>query len=167
MALIVEDGTGLATADSYVSEADATAYFADRGSPTAWTGASSANREAALRYATAWLDGRYRWVGAVVRSTQALRWPRCSAEDDEGRLLASNTVPQRVKDATCEAALSHLSNALNATLERGGEIEREKVGPLETVYRSGAPAETTLPHVDRLLRGLRVGGSAMARVEIG
>ena len=36
MALIVEDGTGLANAESYVSVADATTYHTNYGN-TAWT----------------------------------------------------------------------------------------------------------------------------------
>lgn len=167
MALTVEDGTGLAAADSYISEADADTYFANHGSPSAWSAATSAQKESALRYATGWLDGKYAWVGELVSTTQALAWPRYDAEDREGRLLASNAVPQKVKDAACEAALLHLSNPLNATFARGGEVVRERLGSLEVQYRAGAPAEVQAPHIDRLLRLLTVGGSATTRVEVG
>jgi len=155
MALTVEDGTGLAAAESYISEADADTYFGERGSPTAWTGLASAAKESALRYATEWLDGQFDWVGTVVNfsTPQALGWPRNNASDHEARTLASTSVPARVEDATCEVALAHAGTALNATQARGGQVVREKVGSIEVEYQPGAPAEESLPHVVRMLRG--------------
>ena len=155
MALVVEDGTGLATAESYISVSDTDTYFTERGSPTDWTGLSTANKEAALRYATEWLDGRFEWIGGVVdyNDPQALGWPRVDAEDREGRIVLSTIVPAKVKDATCEVALAHAGTALNATQARGGQVLREKVGSIEVEYQPGAPAEDVMPHVTRMLRG--------------
>jgi len=76
MALTVEDGTGKANADSYISQTDADTYFSNHDSPTAWTGLTSDQKDAALRYATTALDGLFAWEGFVVTSTQALGWPR-------------------------------------------------------------------------------------------
>jgi hypothetical protein len=120
MSLIVEDGTGLSTANSYISVADADAYFEARSNST-WDGAIDDSKEAALLYATLWVDRRYVWPGFIVISTQALSWPRGWAYDYEGRVIDSSTVPQAVKDAVCEAALEHLSTSLNEILARGGE----------------------------------------------
>ena len=46
MTLTVENGSGLAGADSYVSQADATTYHDGRGN-TAWTDLSSDEKDAA------------------------------------------------------------------------------------------------------------------------
>src|SRR4051794_29732341 len=114
MALIVEDGTGLATADSYLSLADANIYFTNHGSPVEWTGAADAAKESALRYAARWLDGKFTWIGLLVQGTQSLEWPRIQGLaykdtiDWEGRVY--DPVPQKVKDAQCEVALAHLKN---------------------------------------------------------
>lgn len=56
MALIVEDGTGLADAESYLSVADADTYHADRNNE-AWQDYSTAEKEAALRKATQYITG--------------------------------------------------------------------------------------------------------------
>ena len=68
MSLEVEDGTGKATAESYISVVDASTYFTARA-VTAWAAlASDALREAALRKATEYMIATYRdrWQG--VRS---------------------------------------------------------------------------------------------------
>ena len=160
MALTVETGEGLAAADSYLSLADAGTYFTNHGSPAAWSGASDAQKEAALRFAAAWLDGQYAWVGLVRTSTQALAWPRIGGYDSEGRAVDEASVPRRIKEAVCEIALAHLGSALNATLERGGAVKREQVGPITTEYMDWAPSEAVMPFVERLVKGLRASGSA-------
>tara|TARA_Y100001937_G_scaffold121651_1_gene180779 strand:+ start:558 stop:1064 length:507 start_codon:yes stop_codon:yes gene_type:complete len=154
MALIVENGSGMQTAESYISESDADAYFAKRGSPSAWTALSSSNKESALRYATVTLDGMYEFEGDITQLLQALSWPRSDATDWEGRTIVSTSVPQRVKDATCELALLHLTEALNSSFARDGAIIREKVGSIETEYSEAAGAETSLPVIDRIIGGL-------------
>jgi hypothetical protein len=158
MAITVEDGTGLAAAESYISEANADTYFTSRDAPVAWTGLTTALKESALRYATEWLDGRFTWVGAVANTAapQALGWPRVSAVDHEGRTILSTTVPAKVADATCEVALAHATTALNSAQARGGQVASEKVGSIQVSYQFGAPAEDALPHIARMLRGYGV-----------
>lgn len=83
MALTVEDGTGLSTAESYLSVAEmrdrairlGLGYVADVGS------ADDADVEAALRRATTLVDAVYgeRFIGARRTVDQALEWPRASA----------------------------------------------------------------------------------------
>lgn len=73
MALIVEDGTDVAGADSYVSEADAVIIAASLGLsfPTA------AESEIPLRLAAIYLEKyRNRYQGAKVFDDQSLQWPR-------------------------------------------------------------------------------------------
>jgi hypothetical protein len=152
MALTVEDGTGLANADAYVSLADALAYFTAHGSPAVWTAATDAQRESAIRYATLWIDGRYQWPGTIRVTTQALAWPRSGVVDGEGRSVAYDSLPQRLVDATCEAALQHLSNALNEILARGGGVQSETVGPISVSYFQSASAGRTFPYIDSLLK---------------
>ena len=154
MALTIETGVGIATADSYISITDANSYFTDRGSPSDWSGLNDAGKESALRYATAYLDGIYKFVGEVTTTSQSLAWPREGAFDEEGRNLEANVIPQRVKDATCELALLHTTTPLNKSYARGGAIERQKVGPIETSYFSSARSDTWLPIVGQIIRGL-------------
>ena len=60
MALIVEDGTGVSGANAYISRADFLTYHADRNN----TGAvvlTPAVIDAAILYATEYLDSKYQW----------------------------------------------------------------------------------------------------------
>ena len=69
MAIVVEDGTGKSTAESYISVADASTYHTARGN-TAWAALTTdALREAALRKATDFMRQVYRsrWQGYKVK----------------------------------------------------------------------------------------------------
>lgn len=44
------------------------------------------------------------WTGSVATSTQALPWGREGMYDRVGRVIASNIIPQELKDATAELA---------------------------------------------------------------
>lgn len=149
-----EDGSGVTGANSFVTVAAADDYWTARNEAT-WAAATEAQKQAALLDATAFVSGRYRgsWPGTLYSTAQGLDWPRLGAYDEEGRLLED--VPEPVVSACCEMALVSLeSGRLNAALDRGGEIKREKIGPLETEYMDGAPGETSYPVIDALLSAI-------------
>lgn len=155
--LIVENGTGLATANSYVSLVNADAYFEDRGI-TAWTG-TDALKEAALIRATFALDGLYgsKWYGDRSTSEQALDWPRTNAWDKDGYGLTG--VPSKVAYACCEAAMLELTTpgALTLAQPRGGLVQSESVGPVSISYFNNAPSGTVYAaiknYLERVVRG--------------
>lgn len=149
MALIVEDGTGIPAANTYASISDADEYFID--TTPSWAAASVADKTAALIKATRYVDGRYRsrFGGVKVKHEQGLEWPRYEAFDRDGYYLSG--LPKEAKRATCEAALIALTEDLAPALERGGRVASEKLGPLETSYEAGAPAETVYSSIDRVI----------------
>ena len=104
---VVEDGTGLATANAYLEVADADQYHENYGNPTSWSAAATADKQEAIRIATRYLDGAYsrRWAGYRGEKDQALDWPRRSAIDSDGWTRDSDSVPQEVKDACAVMAL--------------------------------------------------------------
>ena len=156
MALIVEDGTGLSTANVYITLAGADAYHLERNN-TAWAAMSEAARNAALLYATAYLDSKYLWRGTVVDDDQALGMPTENGVDDQGRDIED--LPARVGYATAEMALIHGTNPLTATLGPR-VIEQEVVGAVKRRFsdRSGNEG-VRYPIVDILLKGLHAGGT--------
>lgn len=156
MALIVEDGSGLSTAESYASVAEFDTYLTETSKTTS---ATTAQKEAALRIATRYLDGLYQWRGQIKVSTQALGWPRLVYYDSDGRQVTSIAVPEIIKDAACEAAFAHLTNALNPTVTSGSTVTREKVGSLEVEYASWASPVPKLPYITSLLRPLILAGA--------
>jgi len=149
MAIIVEDGTGLATANSYVTLADSLAYHVDTA--PAWVASTDALRTAALIKATRYIDGKYRrrFSSEKLSQAQALEWPRSWATDKRGYELVG--VPGAIKSATCEAALIALTEDLAPSSARGGRIQNETMGPLSTTYEAGAPSETRYPSIERAI----------------
>lgn len=110
MALVVEDGTGLAAANAYISEAYADTYHGDRGN-TKWTDEDVADKEIAIIKATDYVDKRFGplFKGRKGSSTQALSWPRTSALDYNGFSL-NGIVPVPLQKAVAEYALRAILN---------------------------------------------------------
>lgn len=161
MALVTEDGTGLANAESYCSVAAAGTRHTAFGN-TAWTGTDAA-KEAALRQATLYMTQMYRnrWAGQRVTSTQALDWPRYGVVVDHYPIDADE-LPADITAACADLALRALTATLFADQTRA--IKREKVGPLETEYSEYSPQATRYSAVDALLAPYLEGSSAMARL---
>lgn len=158
MAYIVETGAGLSDSNSYVAVADADSYFSDRNN-TDWANLSTEEKQAALLYATSYIDAKFDWPGYLKETTQALDWPRSSAYDNETRLLTG--VPQKLKDATCELALVHATTEkLNTTFDRGGAVKSESVGAVSVEYFEGAAPGVTYPFLEAMLSSLIISGSA-------
>lgn len=165
MALIVEDGTGLATAESYISVADASARLASLGDTTFDALASDALRETALRKATNYMEQRYstRWKGERITADQVLSWPRYDA-NVHGYILDSDKVPVAVANACADLALISLTETLNPVLDRA--VVREKVGPLETEYSEHSPQSRRYPAIDQMLAAYMKGGGVNALLAV-
>lgn len=148
--------------DTYISVADADAYFVARD-VASWPAATSQAREAALLQATVYLDGAYTFIGRIASSAQALAWPRLGAIDGDGRSLEG--IPGRLAHACAELALVALTSPLAPPEHRGGRVTEERIGPLSVSYADGAPAGRSFPYIDLLLCGLIVPAGATASVE--
>lgn len=161
MALVVEDGTGLATAESYISVADADTRATAFGN-TAWTG-TDADKEAALRRATAYLEQQYRsrWKGTRLMRAQALSWPRYGAIVD-GWDIPSTEVPTDVANACADLAVRALTATLTADETRA--VVREKVGPIEVEYSPYSTASTRYVAVCDALAPFLTGSANCARL---
>jgi hypothetical protein len=163
MALIVEDGTVVAGAESFVSVADADTYFANRNNAT-WDALDvTDDKEPALRKATAYMEQMYRmrWLGYRYTSTQVLSWPRANVQINDGpwwNFVAVDTVPQQVKDACCELAVRASADDLAPDLTQG--VLSETVGPLSVTYDNASPQPTRYRAIDAML-ALYLGGTSM------
>lgn len=145
MSLVVEDGSGKTTAESYISVADATTYHANHGNPSAWSSATEAEQEEALRIATQYLDAVYglRWLGTRSSLTQRLDWPRYNVTNSDGDYLDDTELPRQLAEATAVLGLKHLTetNGVLPDVSNNGTVKRKKVavGPIteETEYMGG------------------------------
>lgn len=142
-------------ADSYVSVEDCAAYAVKKG--LAFQVSPLEPAEQALRRATAWIDATYRsrFPGAATDVWQALEWPRAGVIY-RGQPFDEDTIPQQIKDATCEAAVRELASpgGLAPDLERGGAIKTLKAGSVEIDYADNADLTTTFTTIDGILSGL-------------
>ena len=115
--------------NSYVSLAEAEAYFLTRLDVAAWTEASEEMKEAALVTATRELE-HYRWVGTIADPSQLLAWPRNGRFFDPraGYVRDLSGVPSRVKQGQMELAYHFLTN--DGVLDSSGRVSEVKVGPI-------------------------------------
>ncbi len=161
--LVVENGTGLSTANVYVSLATATEYHRLRGNDV-WADSSENDKCVALIRATQYLDTRWSWLDVRATTTQTLSFPREELYDIDGNDVSSS-VPVEIADACCEYALIVLGTGealveLSPTPDQSTgtkvTMQRDKVGTLETETRYdtgvGVRFTTTYPHADRIVK---------------
>lgn len=168
--LIVETGSGVTGAESYVSVAEADAYHAAHGNTATWAAAGAGGKEVALRKATAYIDGHYGAQYKGYRSyplTQALLWPRAEVIEfpEDGVSIPNNVIPQRLKDAICEAALRAVSGTLAPDLESGGRVQSVRVGEISQTFFPNASPTTKYQQLDQLMAPLlsSTSGGRLAR----
>ena len=161
MSLIVEDGTGLADAESYLSVADATTYHTNMGNSVAWAAVGvTAVQEAMLRRATNYLRSRYynMWEGRAIAAAQRLDWPRWGVPTRDGYgAIASNAVPEEVKNACAELALKAFSADLMP--DESQAVKREKIGPIEVEYDQTSSSAPSYVAIDAMLAPFLIAGS--------
>ena len=156
MALIVEDGSGLDTAESYVSVADAGTYCTAHGL-SAWTGADAV-KEAALRNATQYIDTTYNFRSAKSYQYQSLEFPRQMWDWDADPLMT------RLRSATVELAVKALTENLFADVE-SSVVTRVTVGPITKETQPVSTAgQKRYANVDALLKQLTTGLGGVAVV---
>lgn len=136
MAIIVEDGTGLADAESFASVAEADAYCTLRGLAD-WAALTTGAKEAALVNATEYLSDAFDWVGERLTDEQALAWPRTASYSGQ---RAPAGVPNKVKAAAIRVA--NLAGTAGATLfasvAAGDALRRVKAGSVEVEFADAA-----------------------------
>lgn len=139
MSLTVEDGTGLSSADAYISLANWKTWADGRGRVYTAT-YTDAQIEAAIRLGFDYANTARRYKAITLTSTQSGEFPRSGLTDWNGREVSG--VPQRVVWANAELAWSKLISGadLYQDAERGGRVAAESVGPISVSYFADAPA---------------------------
>lgn len=136
MSLVIENGSLVAGANSYVSVAEARAYAEARASTFP---AGNAEAEAALIVANDYLESlRAEFKGSKVDpATQSLQWPRQGVQID-GWNVPVDHIPKELKAAQCQLAIEAAAGTDLMPTGDGREVIREKVDVLETEYAPGA-----------------------------
>lgn len=163
MTLIAEDGTKPEGANVYADVSVCNEWQQARGSETwpASDGAEdpeiTARKDAALILAADYLNG-LKWKGRRAASGRVMAWPRVGVVDGDGYHVADDVVPQQVVNANCYlAGLAFEGEELQPSLERGGRVQSEKVGGLQTAFFDDARNRDVFTVVSDLLGGLAIG----------
>lgn len=146
---------GGAASNSYVTVAEATAYFDDRPRSSAWEDADSEDQIKALLQAARVLDTRVRWQGTRVSYEQSMAWPRHSVADivaNDGSYLRFDQLPRWLKEAQCEIALDLLSRDIVADSDAEG-VSSLSVGPISIAFEKGQGGDAVLCRSARDLVG--------------
>ena len=164
MALIATPGA--VDANSYVSLAEGEAYFLDRSHVSSWD--SWAEKSESLMLASQMLDWYTTWKGNKTATTQSMQWPRTGALRPDGTEIDSDVIPNDVKTAVFELALSSISEDRTKDSDLAG-LEQIKAGSLMIKSDSGdidSTAKKTIPEkVWKILSDLtQLGGAGIVRL---
>ena len=167
--VIVEDGTGLETANSYVSNADFVTYHSERDTEVDDYDVEVV--DAAVVEASTYADLRWgsRLKSRPLVTIQALEYPRLSLRDRYGNLIEG--VPASWKQAVNIYALEYLKGTLYQTQTPGNAAAltatKTVVGPITTEkkYAESYVPETwkSFPYGDRLAKKYTITATGVVR----
>lgn len=172
MTFVVEDGTGLATANSYESTANADQYHVDRGNSD-WSDVTLTKRETALVQATDYIDShRIKNQNCPFKTDQALKFPIIGSgekqqnDPDDSEKITGYDIPDGIRKACSEYALEVIKgNTLQPTPEHTNQrvqSQKRKLGPIEKEDRfstlGSIRTKALFPKADRFLAPYTVSG---------
>lgn len=168
MALIIEDGSVVVGANSFVTVAEAIAYASERNEPFS---TDEGEVEALLHHAMDYITTfRRSFAGQKVSSSQSTQYPRLNATVD-GEPFPSDAIPQELKQAQCQLAVDCYALGSLQPTTTGYAISREKVDVIEVEYAAGStmaggstPIEPSFPKADALLECLFAGSAWLKTV---
>ena len=183
--LIIEDGTGVANANSYASADDARAWAALRGiTLPEFIEGSTDPVETLLITAMDYLESQ-NFIGFQATPVQALSWPRVFNfpylaypwyPTDIFSIWMETidpsyyVLPTKINQAQCQLVIEQNNGIVVMPTTPGGDagkfVTRERVDVIETSYseRLGTLTTPTMRIVDSLLRGLVVAGGGSAAI---
>jgi len=102
--VIVEDGTGVTGANSYVSIATIDAWIETNPHDSTWSGLIDAQKNGYAVMACRVLNEQIDWDGWQIDDNQALDLPRSGMTDKNGNFIDNNEIPFEVQNAQCDLA---------------------------------------------------------------
>jgi len=157
MALVIEDGSIVSGANSYITLAEYRSWANSRG--------ITADLSDAIleRYVLRAMDyfEQLLFIGNKANENQALQWPRTEALID-GYYADATEIPPTVKTALYEAikveadGYSELNNQERKTI-------RERVGDIEVTYASNSENRTLTPALTNALRKIVQSSNVVSR----
>lgn len=138
MALVVEDGSVVTGANTYVTVAEFKAWADDRGITYGDDAAISADIYRAMDYFE-----RLQFIGNKANENQPLQWPRTEALID-GYYADATEIPAPVKLAIYEAIVVEAAGNSELNVQDRKTL-REKIGDIEVVYADNSENRKITP----------------------
>jgi hypothetical protein len=157
MALIVEDGTIVANANSYISETEYQAWADARFSASRSTApVDDAAAEVLILRAMDYFE-TLDFQGSLEQKDQPLQWPRSWVVID-GYAPDADSIPKEVKNSLYELTYAEeLGEGYSEKIDR--KVESETIGPISVTYSSSSSERVIYPSISRWLKKLlRSGG---------
>lgn len=160
--LVVEDGTCVKGANSYMTLDDAVKYQTERGR-SEWLALDDDAKMASIIKGTQYVDSLYVWKGRRKYREQSLSFPRVMLRDLDG--FPVEGIPQQVKAAVLEAAFYGYKAELftvRSSEDAGVKRDRKKVDVIETEVEYFNDDEKEVDYIskyaalDSLLKGLYI-----------
>lgn len=137
MALIVEDGSNVANANSYNTVAEIRTFASLRGLSLP---VDDSDVEILAIKATDYLEGfRDKYRGSKTNVGQALQFPRIGVTVD-GQLIDSDVIPQVLKDAHAMASIE--ANTTDLLPDAVQSVKKKKVDVIEIEYQDSTSSRS-------------------------
>jgi hypothetical protein len=155
--LIIEDGTAAsASANSYVTVAEVTAFCNNYGLTEWATSASNTLYVQAIIRATAFVDSEYEFKGVKYEYDDPLEWPRVGVYDEQGIDPSLEEfyqeIPAGLKNACCRAAYEELKVPGTLQTSLTSNVKREKIDVIETEYFANRPSKTIYRSIEGFIK---------------
>jgi hypothetical protein len=102
--VIVEDGSGVASSNSYVSIVTITDWVLTNPHDSTWAALTDAQKNGYAVMACRVLNEQMDWDGWQTDADQSLDLPRSGMTDKNGNSIDNNEIPFEVQNAQCELA---------------------------------------------------------------
>lgn len=153
MDIVVEDGTGIVTANAYAS-LDEVDEILSVNIHSKWSLLTDeAAKENLIQWASRILDERVKWYGTKMHSTSGLAWPRSCVRNRENILIEDDIVPKEVKIATALLA-DHLLSGDPEAANTGSNITSLQVDVVVLKFDARLDAQKYPPELNYVLKGL-------------
>lgn len=163
---IVEDGSNVANANSYVDLQEAKDYQeALIHSPAEWGAADDTSKQKALVNATTLIGAYFSFPGMITYEDQSLYWPRTGVRKSGKFSFAEDEMPKALRQAT--AHLAGLILQADITAPTGTEGLKKLglgKGALDLEFTEGHEAKAIAKIVAAMLKGIATWMESTSRV---
>jgi hypothetical protein len=162
-----------ASANSYVTLAEANTYFETVPDSSTWTNKTDDQKNRALIAATRWIDS-FVFFGDRCDQGQALKFPRNNYQVDDVE-LSCTTIPNNIKYAQYELAraLANDTDAMTGNVGTNGNIAQAKLGDLEVKYNTASQGSGSVnnimdvyPWLQSYLGSYMIGGAGAFQMRV-